>query len=190
MLTFESGEFTPSRHAHAATDGRPCGRVDGPLKGGDDAAMVGVAQTLDGPAHVFAGPALRCRRMAQAIFPKAEPALNAQRWEQDFGDGYGMTPCDRPDRGPMSRDDRARRRALRGERFADMAYGVAPMPEVAARTDARVAVVAHVGTEHAGLALAPNSAPAALAFRVAPLSLTRLRRLRDAWLIISVNVIL
>jgi len=190
MLTFFSGELILIRHAPAATDGRLCGRADVPLTGGNDAAMIRMAQSLDGIAEVVASPALRCRQTARAIFPKADPALDARLWEQDFGDEDGMLLGDLPDLGPMSRDDLASRRAPGGESFADMAARATPALEAALRADAPVAVVAHAGTVRAGLALALGSVPAALAFEVAPLSLTRLRRLGDAWSIISVNVML
>jgi alpha-ribazole phosphatase len=56
-----------------------------------------------------------------------------------------------------------------------------------AMEDGPVAVVAHAGTVRAGLALALETLPAALAFEVAPLSVTRLRCMPDAYSIVCVN---
>jgi alpha-ribazole phosphatase len=49
-------------------------------------------------------------------------------------------------------------------------------------------IVAHAGTVRAGLALALGSVPAALAFEVAPLSLTRLCRHDGAFSVACVNL--
>lgn len=56
-----------------------------------------------------------------------------------------------------------------------------------AMEDGPVAVVAHAGTVRTGLALALEDVPAALAFEVAPLSVTRLRCLPGAFSVVCVN---
>jgi len=188
MSTFDPSELILIRHAPAATEGRLCGRVDVPLRGGDDAAMDRVRTALHGIKHVVSSPALRCRQTAQAVFPTSSPAFDPRFWEQDFGAEDGMLLRDLPDLGPMSRNALAARRPPDGESFADMAARVGPALEAVAQMDNAVAIVAHAGTVRAGLALALGTVPAALAFEVAPLSVTRLRRFTDSWSIIAVNV--
>ena len=193
MLVFDPAELILIRHAPAATGGRLCGRVDVPLRSGNDAAMTRLSRALDGVRVVACSPAQRCRETARAVFPGSMARLDDRLWEQDFGAEDGMALGDLPDLGPMSRDDLAARRPPGGESFADMAARVAPAleaPAQAARRGGPVAVVAHAGTVRAGLALALGSVPAALAFEVAPLSVTRLRCLAAGWSIVCVNVTL
>jgi alpha-ribazole phosphatase len=102
-----------------------------------------------------------------------------------------MAYADLPDLGPLTREALAERRGPGGESFADMAARVIPALEALAAEAAGegpVAVVAHAGTVRAGLALALDALPAALAFEVAPLSVTRLRCLGGAFSVVSVNV--
>ena len=100
----------------------------------------------------------------------------------------GLAYADLPDLGPLPREALADRRPPGGESFADMAARVIPALEALAAADGPVAVVAHAGTVRAGLALAIGSVPAALAFEVAPLSLTRLRCLDGAFSVACVNL--
>ncbi len=65
-----------------------------------------------------------------------------------------------------------------------MAARVAP---ALAELEGAVAIVAHAGTIRAALALALGTVPAALAFEIAPLSLTRLRRHARGWSVACVN---
>ena len=77
-----------------------------------------------------------------------------------------------------------------GESFADMVARVTPaLRDLAgeALNLGPIAVVAHAGTIRAGLAMAFGDVPAALAFEVEPLSVTRIRCLPGAMSVISVN---
>ena len=74
-----------------------------------------------------------------------------------------------------------------GESFAGLCARIAPVLQDLAAGDT-IAIVAHAGIVRAALALALGSAPAALAFDVTPLSVTRLRALAGGgWAILSVN---
>lgn len=187
-MSTDPAELILIRHAPAATGGRLCGRTDVPLRGGDEAALVRLSTSLGGIERVMASPALRCRQTADALFPGQDITFDSALWEQDFGGEDGLALRDLPDLGPLSREALATRRPSGGESFSDMAARVAPALDAAARPGGRVAIVAHAGTVRAGLALALGAVPAALAFEVAPLSVTRLRALPDGWSIMSVNV--
>jgi alpha-ribazole phosphatase len=174
-----SSELLLIRHAPAETGGRLCGRRDVPARLDDTAALARLSAALTGVRQVVTSPALRCRQTAGALFPSVAPALDARLWEQDFGAEDGMAYADLPDLGPLPREALADRRPPGGESFADMAARVIPALE---------ALAAHAGTVRAGLALAIGSVPAALAFEVAPLSLTRLRCFDGAFSVACVNL--
>jgi alpha-ribazole phosphatase len=188
MTPLASSELLLIRHAPAETGGRLCGRRDVPARLDDTAALARLSAALTGVRQVVTSPALRCRQTAEALFPSVAPDLDARLWEQDFGAEDGMAYADLPDLGPLPREALAERRPPGGESFADMAARVIQALEALAATDGPVAVVAHAGTVRAGLALAIGSVPAALAFEVAPLSLTRLRCFDGAFSVACVNL--
>lgn len=114
-------------------------------------------------------------------------------WEQDFGIHEGRLPEEAPDLGPLDRSALAAVAAPGGESFLAMVDRTTPaFADLAARAMAEgpVAVVAHAGTARAGLALALDDKPAALAFEIAPLSVTRLRCLPGAFSVVCVNAVL
>lgn len=179
------------RHAAAATGGRLCGRTDVPLLDLDPQAVARVAAALGDVTYVVISPALRCRQTAAALFPGLSPAQDARLWEQDFGREEGLPYADLPDLGVLSRDALATRRPPGGESHADMVARVWPALQDAvtqAPSGGTVVVVAHAGTVRAGLAIALGSPAAALAFEVAPLSMTSLRCYAEGWSVISTNV--
>jgi alpha-ribazole phosphatase len=188
MTPLSSSELLLIRHAPAETGGRLCGRRDVPARLDDRAALARLAAALAGVRRVVTSPAIRCRQTAEALFPGIAAAEDARLWEQDFGAEDGMAYTDLPDLGPLPREALAERRPPDGESFADMAGRVIPALGELAASDSPVAVVAHAGTVRAGLALALGSVPAALAFEVAPLSLTRIRSSGGAFSVACVNL--
>lgn len=180
------------RHATAATGGRLCGRTDVPLQDLDPQAVARVAGALGDVSHVVVSPALRCRQTAAGLFPGLTPAQDARLWEQDFGVEDGLPFVDLPDLGVLSRDALAARRPPGGESYADMVARVWPaLQDAVTQTlnGGTVVIVAHAGTVRAGLAIAIGSPAAALAFEVAPMSMTKLQCYPDGWSVISANVI-
>lgn len=161
------------RHAPALTDGRLCGRTDVPAALEDDAAFARLSVTLDTPPVLKASPALRCRQTVQKLFPDQPAELDPRLWEQDFGDEDGVPWRDLPDLGLMSRQQLAARRPAGGESFADMVARVTPALQEYITLSGPVVIVAHAGTVRAALSLALGDAALALAFEVAPLSMTR-----------------
>jgi alpha-ribazole phosphatase len=188
MTPLASSELLLIRHAPAETGGRLCGRRDVPARLEDAAALARLAAVIAGVRQVVTSPAIRCRQTAEALFPGIAPAEDARLWEQDFGSEDGMAYTDLPDLGPLPCEALAERRPPGGESFADMAARVIPALEELAEADGPVVVVAHAGTVRAALALALGSIPAALAFEVAPLSLTRVRCLGGAYSVACVNL--
>jgi alpha-ribazole phosphatase len=191
MTPFDVTELILIRHAAAATGGRLCGRIDVPLQDADAGTLMRAAGALSGVRRVVTSPALRCRQTAAALFPGLEASEDARLWEQDFGDEDGVAYADLPDLGDLSRDLLAHRRPPSGESFSDMVARALPGLEAAAalaRGGGPVAVVAHAGTVRAAIAHAIGSVPAALAFEIAPLSVTRLRCLPDGFAVVAVNV--
>ncbi|VDS08688.1 bifunctional RNase H/acid phosphatase [Paracoccus haematequi] len=192
MLPLACDELVLIRHAPADSEGRICGRRDVAARLGDPAAIDTLARRLAPCALVVGSPALRCRQTARALFPGREVPTDARLWEQDFGAHEGMPAQELPDLGPLDRASLAALSAPGGESFAAMAARVTPaLADLAARArgGGPVAVVAHAGTVRAGLALALGDIPAALAFEVAPLSLTRLRCLPDGFSVICANAV-
>nr|WP_280517700.1 histidine phosphatase family protein [Falsirhodobacter halotolerans] len=137
-----------------------------------------------GPAadHVVASPARRCTATAAALYPGRPIPTDPRLWEQDFGLWEGAeTP---PDLGPLPRAALAVHRPPQGESFADLIARARPALGALTGT---TAVVAHAGTIRAGLALALTTPEDALAFHIAPLSLTRIWTDGTDWAILSVN---
>lgn len=164
-------EFVLIRHAPVAGGTGLAGRRDVAAVL-PDAAVLAMVRAAAGPVgRVLASPARRCRDTAAALFPGMAAEEDPRLWEQDFGAWEGTVP---PDLGPMPRDALAAHTPPGGESFADLCARLAPALTGAAR-GGRVAVVAHAGTVRGALALALGAPGAALAFEVAPLSLTLVR---------------
>ena len=179
MAPFDKSELVLIRHAPSKADNRLCGRVDAPARIDEGTALPPIRRLLHGVERRVTSPARRCRQTCLAIWPAAaELTADPRLWEQDFGDHDGQ-PFDRiPDLGALSPAELAAHRPPNGESFNDMLARARPaLAEWAdiALDGGPVAVVGHAGTVRAALALAMNSPPAALAFEVAPLSITRLR---------------
>lgn len=189
MTLPEPAELMLIRHAPAAHGGRLCGRTDVPADLGDP-ALEPLRAVLTAVSRRVASPALRCVQTAGALWPGQEIPVDDRLWEQDFGAHDGLPFGQIPDLGPLPPDALAAHRPPGGESFADMVARVRPALEALAeraRTEGPVAVVAHAGTVRAALALALGAVPPALAFEVAPLSLTRLRVFDGGLSVISTN---
>ncbi|TVP71371.1 MAG: histidine phosphatase family protein [Rhodobacteraceae bacterium] len=187
-MQHEACELILVRHAPALTGGRLCGRVDVPADLQDTAALARTAQALHHVRHVVTSPAQRCRQTAAALFPALDPPADPRLWEQDFGVEDGLPYADLPDLGPLPLDVLAARQPDGGESFAQMVARVGPALQALALRGGSVAVIAHAGTARAGLALATGCVPAALAFEIAPLSLTRLRAYDGGFSVICTNL--
>jgi alpha-ribazole phosphatase len=171
------------RHAPAQNGGRLCGRTDvaADLSG---AYLARLASILPAPSRLISSPARRCRETAAALWPGSAMELDDRLWEQDFGTWEDRPYADLPDLGPLSPGDLAGHRPPGGESFADLCARAAP----ALAACGAATVVAHAGTVRAALVLALGAIPAALAFEVAPLSVTRLVRMTEGrWSIRAVN---
>ncbi|WP_295043055.1 histidine phosphatase family protein [uncultured Paracoccus sp.] len=191
MLPLARDELVLVRHAPADSGGRVCGRRDVAALL-DPAALAALSRGLADCGAVVSSPALRCRQTASALFPGRHVPTDARLWEQDFGTQEGALAQDLPDLGDLNRTSLAALSAPGGESFAQMAARAGPALAdlaVQARAAGPVAVVAHAGTVRAGLALALGDIPAALAFEIAPLSVTRLRCLPGGFSIICVNAV-
>ncbi len=178
-------ELTLIRHAPALTEGRLCGRTDVGADLGDAARIAAVRAALAPPARLIASPAQRCVQTCTALWG-APQATDADLWEQDFGawDGAPLTLL--PDLGPLPPEVLAQHRPPGGESFADLCARIGPaLNRIAGQGSATI--VAHAGTVRAGLALALGAVPQALAFQVAPLSVTRLTRHAGGWSVAFVN---
>ncbi len=142
--------------------------------------VAALRELLGRVAQRVSSPARRCRETAAAIWPEGPAAeVDARLWEQDFGEWDGKPFAEIPDLGPLPPEQLAAHRPPDGESFDDLVRRAAPaLREIAGRNaDAPVAVVAHAGTIRAALALALGANGPALAFEIAPLSVTRLRLL-------------
>jgi alpha-ribazole phosphatase len=173
------------RHAPALTGGRLCGRTDVPADLSDGARLAALSAALPKPARLAVSPALRCRQTAAALW-SGESCADPRLWEQDFGDWDGAAYADVPDLGRMDLAELARVRPPGGESFADLCDRIAPALSEHAAAGPTV-IVAHAGTVRAALALALGSVAGALAFDVAPLSVTRIARLSGGWQVRLVN---
>lgn len=176
------------RHAPALHGGRMAGRRDVPADLSDAVALdwARAALARAGVERAISSPAQRCVATAAAL-GWAAPS-DARLWEQDFGAWEGVAFADLPDLGPLEAPALAAHRPPGGESFADLCGRVAPALNGIAAGGGCVAVFAHAGVVRAALALALGAVPPALAFEVAPLSLTELRALPGGgWSIARVN---
>ncbi|MDA7428003.1 histidine phosphatase family protein [Primorskyibacter aestuariivivens] len=180
-------ELTLIRHAPVKSDGRAYGRRDVDADCSDAARFEAMRARLGPPGRVLHSPARRCVQTLQAIWPDAAGTPEAAFWEQDLGDWEDRPYADLPDLGPLSRAALAAYRPENGESFDDLCARVAPALNSASQGGSAV-IIAHAGTIRAALGLALEAQAAALAFEIAPLSITRLGMLSDGTLIIrSVN---
>lgn len=187
MIAQATTELILIRHAPALAGGRLCGRTDVPADCSDAERFAALRAAVGEPGRIVTSPALRCRQTCTALWPGIAAAADPDLWEQDFGRWEGCATGDIPDLGRLSPDDLARHRPPEGESFADLCARTAPALTRLAG-GGRVTIVAHAGTVRAALALAFGAVPPALAFEVAPLSLTRLLALSGAgWSIGAVN---
>lgn len=190
MTTGASSQLILIRHAPAITGGRLAGRRDVPADLGASEALKRLGAVLEDVGQIVISPALRCQQTAEALFPGRTLIQDTRLWEQDFGDQEGLKFEDLPDLGDLSRGGLAELAPSGGESFAEMVRRVSPALRGLAGqavNNGAVAVVAHAGTVRAGLALALGDVPAALAFEIDPLSVTRLRCLKDGFSVKSVN---
>ncbi len=161
------------RHAPADAGGRLCGRTDVDAILPEPSALVRIAEAVGSVDRLTVSPARRCVQTARALFPGQDQHPDPRLWEQDFGAWEGRPLTDLPDLGPLSVGELAHHCPPDGESFATLCARIAPaLRDLSA---GRIAVVAHAGTVRAALALALGSVPAALAFEVAPLSVTAVR---------------
>lgn len=176
------------RHAPADTGGRLCGRTDVPVRPDHLADVEGLRRALPDPTRRVTSPALRCRQTAAVLWPGKDIGTDARLREQDFGDWDGLSHTDVPDLGPLSAGELARHRPPAGESFEDLCGRVHPALITLAGGGGIVAILAHAGTVRAALALALGDTAVALAFEIAPLSVTRLRPLPGGgFTVISTN---
>lgn len=180
----QTTDFWLIRHAPVG-DGLLSGRRD-PDACLDLGAAEALAAALGCPDRLVASPARRCCRTAAALWPDLPCETDPRLWEQAFGAWEGRAPADLPDLGPLSPEALAAAAPHGGESFADLVARTVPALEALA-TGGSVAVVAHAGTIRAALARATGSAPGALAFQVAPLSLTRMTATSAGWSVVCVN---
>lgn len=171
------------RHAPALTGGRLAGRSDVAADCSDGDAFVRIRDRIGAVGTVLTSPARRCRQTAAALGWPDAPA-RAGLWEQDFGLWEGRPYADLPELGPLPPARLARHRPEGGESFEDMAARV--QAEIGSLTGDTL-LIAHAGTVRAALAIVVG--PAALAFTVAPLSLTTLIRAGQDWAVEAVNLV-
>ncbi|MBB3985917.1 alpha-ribazole phosphatase [Sagittula marina] len=175
-MTDRRPELVLIRHAPVAVPGRLAGRTDFPARL-DPEAVARLQGLLPDVAAVISSPAQRCVTTAAAVFSGADVATDERLWEQDFGTYDGALLADLPDLGALSSEALAAHRWPEGESFSTVSSRVAPALSDAAmraQTEGAVAVVAHAGVIRAALALVLGHVPGALAFEIAPLSVTRL----------------
>lgn len=175
------------RHAPSLGGGRLCGRTDVAADCSDLARIAAVRAVVGSAARRVISPARRCRQTADALWPGSAPVADARLWEQDFGTWEGRAYADLPDLGPLTLGALADHAPPGGESFANLCLRVSPvLTDLAGGED--VAIVAHAGTVRAALAHALGSVSSALAFDIAPLSVTRIRALRGGgWAVLAVN---
>ncbi|MBT8409220.1 MAG: histidine phosphatase family protein [Alphaproteobacteria bacterium] len=176
------------RHAPVLSDGCAYGRRDLDADLSDASSIDRLRGLVGDPGRLVASPARRCCQTAEALWPGQNLQTDAGLWEQDLGDWEGRPYCEIPDLGPIDRDALSAHAPPGGESFAQVAERVAKtLP--ALLTGARdVTLVAHAGTVRAALGYALGAISPALAFEVAPLSLTRIAVLADGQAIVrSVN---
>lgn len=177
------------RHAPSLDLTRLAGRRDVSADCSDARALAAVSAAIGPVNHVAISPARRCVETAAALWPDRDaPESDPRLWEQDFGAWEGLPYAELPDLGPLSLRDLALHRPSGGESFVDLCGRAQPALGALARRGGRIAVVAHAGTVRAALALALGCEAPALAFQIAPLSVTRLFVTNGAqWSIGAVN---
>ncbi len=189
MIIPNNTELLLIRHAPSLDRGRLMGRRDVAADCSDSHTLAAVRAAIGLVDNVVISPARRCVETAAALWPDLEaPASDARLWEQDFGAWEGGQFVDLPDLGPLSPRELAAHRPPGGESFAELCARAQPALAELARRGGRIAIVAHAGTVRAALALALGSEAPALAFQIAPLSITRLYTANGAnWSIGTVN---
>ena len=176
------------RHAPVTPAGLLAGRTDLDCAL-DPKAVAAVTRMLPPVAGVVTSPALRCRRTAAALFPDATPVKDADLWEQDFGIYDGRPYADLPDLGALDGHALAHHRWDGGESFADVVLRVSFRLDHwgnVATDSGPMALVCHAGTIRSALAQVTGPGPA-LAFEIAPLSVTRMTKVPGGWAIGFVN---
>lgn len=177
-------ELVLIRHAEVVGDRRLAGRRDVECVLPSAVELAAVRAAVGAMNGVLSSPARRCMSTTAALFPRIEAVIDARLWEQDFGDWEGMAPGDLPDLGPLDGAALATHRPPGGESFTDVVDRVSP---VLAEVTGRQALVVHAGVVRAALAQVVGAGPA-LAFEVAPLSVTRITRLEGGtWSVGAVN---
>lgn len=173
------------RHAPVAGDDatRVNGRKDVDVDLSGAARLSALAACLPKAALWVATPLSRTVKTAKALFAAGAAehplAIRADLAEQDFGGWTGRTWAE-IDEDPAARafwDNPAHARTPGGESFADQVArtGAAMLALSAENPGADIVAVAHAGTIRAALAVALDVDPAAaMAFKVDPLSLTRM----------------
>ena len=178
-------ELLMIRHAPVVADGRLAGRRD-VAADFSRVSVEGLRAEIAGAALV-ASPARRCLETAAAVCPGVTPETDLRLWEQDFGAWEGLPFADLPDLGPLSGANLAAHRPPGGESFADLCARVAPVLDTLAARGGQIAVVAPAGVVRAAIARATGDLAGALAFQVAPLSLTRIVAGPGGWSVACVN---
>lgn len=178
------------RHAPALSEGRMAGQRDVDADCTDLAAFAAVRAAVGQFDHLVISPAQRCVQTAATLWPNRAPnQIDPNLWEQNFGDWEDMPYADLPDLGPLTAQALADHRPPAGESFADVCARILPGLIATAALGGRVVIVAHAGTARAAIAHATGSIPAALAFQIAPLSLTNFDLFSPdgAWSVVCVN---
>lgn len=175
-------QLTILRHARPINAGRLAGRRDIDADCRDEAPFAWLRDRIGRGERVLCSPARRCLQTAAAL-GLPDPETREALWEQDYGVWEGMAHDTLPDLGDLPLVGLARHRPEGGESFDDMVARV--QPELAALSGDTL-LIAHAGTVRAALAMVVG--PAALAFSVAPLSLTVLRRAAGSWAVEAVNL--
>lgn len=170
------------RHAPGRDEGRLAGWRDIDADCTDTAAFGWMRARLPQDIAAIRSPARRCMQTAAGLGLDAAAPVEGL-WEQHYGEWENLPFAKLPDLGNLSSAVLAGHRPEGGENFFDMAARVIP---VLRGLDQDTAIVAHAGTVRAGLSLITG--PAALAFEVAPLSLTVIRRAGRDWAVEVVNL--
>lgn len=177
ISTSRQTEIIFVRHAPALTGDAVIGQRDVDIVVPDDVKLDRLRALIGPISYIVSSPARRCLATARALFPSFEPHADARLWEQSFGAWEGRTYSDLPDLGSLSGGELANYRPPGGESFADVCHRVQPAVLDLARVPDRIAVLAHAGSIRAALTVVLGDAfHLALAFEIAPLSATMLRR--------------
>lgn len=182
-------ELLMIRHAPSLDRGRLAGRNDVEADCSDARALAACCCAIGRIDRVVVSPARRCAETAAALWPTLEaPEFDPRLWEQNFGAWEGLLYTDLPALGRLSPRDLALHRPPGGESFVDLCARTQPALASLAQRPGRIAIVAHAGTVRAALALALGLEAPALAFKIAPLSVTRFHVTNGAdWAIDAVN---